>query len=72
MRQSLIRMNYGEFNRLSGNSKSIDLAFMKREWTPEQLVEVGIQFHHVSLLLSNTKQYLEKLGVERSRTAIHN
>ena len=34
--------------------------------------EVGIQLHLAGLSLSNTKQYLERLGVERSRTAIHN
>jgi len=32
---------------------------------------VGIQLHLAGLSLSNTKQYLETLGVQRSRTAIH-
>jgi len=45
---------------------------MKRERTPEEIVEVGIQLYLAELSLSNTKQYLETLGVQRSRTAIHN
>jgi len=60
-----------ELNRLSGGSEWIDLAFVERERTPEQIIEVGIQLHLAGLSLSNTKQYLEKLGVQRSRTAIH-
>ena len=61
-----------EFNRLSGGSEWIDLEFMERERTPEQIVEVGIQLHLAGLSLSNTKQHLERLGVQRSRAAIHN
>ena len=44
---------------------------MERERTPEQIVELGIHLHLAGVSLSNTKQYLERLGVERSRTAIH-
>ena len=33
---------------------------------------MGIQFHLAGSSLSNTKQHLERLGVQRSRTAIHN
>jgi len=61
-----------ESDRLNGDSEWIDLEFMERERTPEQIVEVGIQLHLAGLSLSNTKQYLERLGVKRSRTAIHN
>jgi putative transposase len=61
-----------ELDRLRESTEWIDLEFMERERTPEQIVEVGIQLHLAGLSLSNTKQYLEKLGVERSRTAIHN
>jgi transposase-like protein len=61
-----------EFDRLSGDSDWIDLQFMERERTPEEIVEVGIQLHLAGLSLSNTKQYLERLGVKRSRTPIHN
>ena len=45
---------------------------MERERTPEQIVGVGIQLHLAGLSLSNIKQYLERLGVKRSRTVIHN
>ena len=61
-----------EIDRLSGSTDWIDVEFVQRERTPERIIEVGIQLHLAGLSLSNTKQYLEKLGVERSRTAIHN
>ena len=61
-----------EIERLSGSTDWIDLEFVQRERTPERIIEVGIQLHLAGLSLSNTKQYLERLGVERSRTAIHN
>jgi putative transposase len=61
-----------EFDRLNRSSPWIDLEFVERERTPKPAIEVGIRLHLVGLSLSNTKQELEKLGVERSRTAIHN
>ena len=61
-----------EIDRLSGSTDWIDLEFVQRERTPERIIEVGIQLHLAGLSLSNTKQYLEKLGIERSRTAIYN
>ena len=61
-----------EIDRLNGDSNWIDLDFVKRERTPEEIVEVGIQLHLTGLSLSNTKQHIENLGVRRSRTAIHN
>ena len=60
-----------EFNRLSEPTEWIDLEFVERQRTPEFAIQVGIQLHLAGLSLSNTKQYLERLGVERSRTAIH-
>ena len=60
-----------EIRRLNGSSDWIDLDFVQRKRTPEPIVEVGIQLHLAGLSLSNTKQYLERLGVQRSRTAIH-
>jgi transposase-like protein len=60
-----------EIDRLDRCSDWIDLEFVERERTPEPAIEVGIQLHLAGLSLSNTKQYLERLGVERSRTAIH-
>ena len=61
-----------ESDRLSCPSDWIDLGFIDRERTPREIVEVGIQLHVAGVSLSNTKQFLERLGVERSRTAIHN
>ena len=61
-----------EIDRLSGSTDWIDLEVVQRERTPERITEVGIQLHLTGLPLSNTKQYLEMLGVKRSRTAIHN
>jgi len=61
-----------ENERLSGPTSWIDLEFIERERTPREIVEVGIHLHVAGLSLSNTKQILERLGVERSRTAIHN
>jgi transposase-like protein len=61
-----------EFDRLSERTTWIDLVFVERERTPEQIIEVGIQLYLANLSLSNTKQYLEKLDVERSRPSIHN
>ena len=60
-----------EIDRRSGSTDWIDVEFVQRELTPERIIEVGIQLHLAGLSLSNTKQYLERLGVERSRTAIH-
>jgi len=61
-----------ETDRLSGDTEWIDLGFVERERTPRSAIQTGIQLHLAGLSLSNTKQYLERLGVERSRTAIHN
>ena len=61
-----------EIDRLNGSADWIDVDFVQRERTPERIIEVGIQLHLASLSLLNTKQYLERLGVERRRTAIHN
>ena len=67
-----IRVSMTDLNRLNSCSDWIDLEFVERERTPEPIVEVSIQLHLAGLSLSNTKQYLERLGVKRSRTAIHN
>jgi putative transposase len=61
-----------EIDRLGGCIEWIDLEFVERERTPEFAIQVGIHLHLAGLSLSNTKHYLETLGVERSRTAIHN
>jgi hypothetical protein len=45
---------------------------VERERTPEYAIQVGIYLHLAGLSLSNTKQHLGSLCVDRSRTAIHN
>lgn len=67
----MFRMTMSETDRLTGDSNWTDLELVECERTPGEFVEVGIPLHLAGLSLSNTKQYLEKLGVQRSRTAIH-
>ena len=55
-----------EIDRPSGSADWIGLDFAERERTLERIVELGIQLHLAFLSLSNIKQYLENLGVERS------
>ena len=61
-----------ESDRLIGSTEWIDLDFVERERTPHEIIEKGIRYHLAGLSLSNTVTLLEDLGVERSRTAIHN
>lgn len=61
-----------EIDRLGESNEWIDLEFVERERTPRFAIQVGIRLHLAELSLSNTKQHLDTLGVERSRTAIHN
>ena len=51
-----------EIDRLTGDNDWIDLEFVERERTPDQIIEVGIQLHLAGLSLSNTKQHLVRLG----------
>ena len=60
-----------EITRLSGSSDWIDLDFVERERTPERAMKLGIQMHVAGLSLSNTISVLDKLGVQRSRKAVH-
>jgi transposase-like protein len=61
-----------EITRLSGDCDRLDLDFVERQRTPEFAMRLGIQMHVAGLSLSNTISILERLGVERSRTAVHN
>ena len=56
---------------LRGASGWIDLEFVQREWTPRELMALGIRLHLGGLSLSNTVRELEKFGVKRSRKAVH-
>ena len=61
-----------ESNHLNGCTDWIDLEPVEQERTPHEIIEMDVQLRVAGLSLSNTKQYLEKLGVSRTRTAIHN
>ena len=61
-----------ECDRLGESIEWIDLEFVERERTPRFAIQLGIQLHLAGLSLSNTKQHLDRLGVDRSRTAIRN
>lgn len=54
-----------------GENDWTDLEFGECKRTSEEIVEVGILSHLARLSLLNTKQDLERLGVERGRTATH-
>ena len=60
-----------KITRLSGNSNWIDLDFVERQRTPEPAMKLGIQMHLAGLSLSNTISILERVGVQRSRKAVH-
>lgn len=66
------QVSMSEIDRLECPSDWIDLGFLERERTPREIIDVGIQPPVASVSLSNTKQIPERLGVKRSRTAIHN
>lgn len=61
-----------ELTRLSGGSDCIELGFVKREATPELLMKLGIRLHSAGLSLSNTVAELDRFGVDRSRSTVHN
>lgn len=60
-------MSTREIDRRNGSADWIDveLDFVQRERTSERIADVGTQLRLVVLSLSNTKQHLESLGVER-------
>ena len=60
-----------ETNRLRGASDWINFGFVERERTPRPAMALGIQSHVAGLSLSNNVKFLEGLGVQRSRKAIH-
>jgi len=58
--------------RLTECTEWIDLESVERERTPCEIIEKGIRHHLAGLSLSNTVIFLEELGVDRSRVAVHN
>ena len=61
-----------EIARLSGGSDAIELEFVEREATPTELMELAIHLHLGGLLLANTVAILDKFGVDRARSTVHN
>jgi transposase-like protein len=61
-----------ENDRLDGCSSEIELGFVEREATPQQVMKLGIQLHLRGLSLSNTVSILELFGVNRVRSTVHN
>jgi putative transposase len=61
-----------EIARLNGGSDCFELDFLEREATPESAMKLGIRLHLAGLSLSDTVSVLDRLGVERCRTTVHN
>jgi putative transposase len=61
-----------EIARLNGGSDCFELDFLEREATPEPAMKLGIRLHLAGLSLSDTISILDRLGVERCRTTVHN
>ncbi|GAB7120647.1 hypothetical protein JCM9743_31150 [Natrinema sp. JCM 9743] len=61
-----------ETARFNGGSDCFKLDFLEREATPEPAMKLGIRLHLAGLSLSDTISILEKLGVERCRSIVHN
>jgi hypothetical protein len=61
-----------EINRLKRSAGCFELDFVGREATPEWAMKLGIRLHLAGLSLSNTVAKLERFGVDRCRSTIHN
>lgn len=60
-----------EIARLIGGSDCFELDFLEREATPESAMKLGIRLNLAGLSLSDTVSVLNRLGVERCRTTVH-
>ena len=61
-----------EISRLSGGSDAIELDFVEREATSIEMMELAIHLHLGGLSLSNTVSILDRFGVNRARSTVHN
>jgi transposase-like protein len=61
-----------EISRLSGGSDAIELDFVEREATSIEIMELAIHLHLGGLSLSNTVSILDRFGVNRARSTVHN
>ena len=61
-----------EISRLSGGSDATELDFVEQEATSIEMMELAIHLHHGGLSLSNTVSILDRFGVDRARSTVHN
>jgi len=61
-----------EIARLTGRTGPIELDFVERVHTPTEIMEYAVELHLNCLSLSNTVTSLERFGIERARSTIHN
>ncbi len=61
-----------ELSRFNGSSSGIQLDFVEREATSRKLMRLRIQIDLSRLSLTDTVSVLERFGVERARSPIHN
>jgi len=61
-----------EISRLNGGSDAIELDFVEREATSIEIMELAIHLHLGGLSLSNTVSILDRFGVDRARSTVHN
>jgi len=61
-----------ETDRLTTFSGGFELDVVEREATPPPLMKLSIHLHAASLSLSDTISVLDRLGVDRCRTTVHN
>lgn len=65
-------MSMPETARFTGGSDAIQLAFVERVHTPIELMEYAIELHLNGLSLADTVIALERFGIERAKSTIHN
>ena len=61
-----------KITRLNSDIDWIKLDFVERKETPRELVKLGIRPHAAGLSLLDTILILDKFGVKRSRSTVHN
>jgi transposase-like protein len=61
-----------EISRLTGGSDAIEVDFGEREATSIEIMELAIHLHLGGLSLSNTVSILDRFGVDRARSTVHN
>ena len=61
-----------ESGRLTLTSSDNQFGFIEREQTPCDLMRLSIHLHLAALSLSDTVRVLERFGVDRVRSTVHN